>query len=485
MGKTGLYLIYFCLYSAVLLIIGKGSLRGDGSLRGYLISERKVGLFMCVCTFTGTWISPITILSLTGSVYEDGLPVLFYSVIPWFVGGFLLACVTRRLYHNDIITVPELFRVRYGSRWLQVVYGVIFIFVYVFYLVSQYKGFGMVASALFDIPYPVAVLMVYLFIIYTTFGGYRAVVRTDAFNLTLLAVSLVVLFVTIVSQVGGPGQLYAQAGEISGYAHAGMDAPTVKGGLLALFGGRYTPLVSLSMFWGWGLGLAANPQYVVRVLGAKDPGTARKMMVCSLALLAVLYFLLVNIGLGMRVLVPSLGSALSTDEIIIHLINNELYSRWSGFFLFSVIGASISTANSQLLLIASSFSYDVVRALGREDLPDKRVVWLSRLAVVGGGTLALLLSIDPPAFTLAYGGDVWGAVAILLFPALYGTLLTRRITRRGVWASILVGAAAIALFYPSYLAGRTILHPAMPGVLCSTTAMLLVSFLDRRGGGIR
>mgnify|MGYP006914996629 CR=1 FL=1 len=38
----------------------------------------------------------------------------------------------------------------------------------------------MVASALFDIPYPVAVLMVYLFILYTTFGGYRSVVRTDA-----------------------------------------------------------------------------------------------------------------------------------------------------------------------------------------------------------------------------------------------------------------------------------------------------------------
>ncbi len=51
-----------------------------------------------------------------------------------------------------IITVPELFRIRYGSRALQIVYGVIFILVYIFYLVAQYKGFGMVASALFDIP---------------------------------------------------------------------------------------------------------------------------------------------------------------------------------------------------------------------------------------------------------------------------------------------------------------------------------------------
>ena len=44
--------------------------------------------------------------------------------------------------------------------------------------------------------------MVYLFILYTTFGGYRSVVRTDAFNLTLLSIGLFILFFTIVSRVG-------------------------------------------------------------------------------------------------------------------------------------------------------------------------------------------------------------------------------------------------------------------------------------------
>lgn len=47
--------------------------------------------------------------------------------------------------------------------------------------------------------------------------------------------------------------------------------------------------------------------------------------------------------------------------MIIRLLNQELYTGWSGFFLFAIIGACVSTANSQLLLIASSFSYDVVR----------------------------------------------------------------------------------------------------------------------------
>jgi SSS family solute:Na+ symporter len=482
-SKTVLYLVYFCLYSIALLIIGKSSLRGGSTPGDYFLCQRKVGLVTCVCTFTGTWVSAITILSLTGSVYEDGLSVLFYSVIPWFLGGFLMALVTNRLYRNEIITIPELFRVRYGSRGLQVVYGVIFALVYIFYLVTQYKGFGMVASALFDIPYPVAVGMVYLFIMYTTFGGYRSVVRSDIFNLILLTVSLVVVFWAVVSQVGGLRELYSRAGAISGYAHAAAQLPTQPGQLLSPFGERYTPLVSLSMFWGWGLGVAANPQYLVRLVSAKDSSVARKTVWYSLLLLAAIYFALVHIGLGMRVLVPSLSSAETTDEIIVALINQELYGPWSGFFLFSVIGACISTANSQLLLIASSFSYDVVRGLSRRELSASQVVNLGRLAVLVGGTLAMLLTLNPPNFTLSYGGDVWGIISILFFPPLYGTLLSRRITRRGIWACIAVGCAVIAALYPIYFQGLLTAHPAMFGVPLSTAAMLAVSAWDRRKAG--
>ena len=483
MNKTVLYLSYFCLYSIALLVIGKGSLRGSSTSRDYFLCERKVGLPLCVCTFTGTWVSAITILSFTGSVYEDGLAVLFYSVIPWFLGAFLLAMVAGRVYANDVVTLPELFRVRYGSRGLQAVYGLIFIGVYVFYLVAQYKGFGMVAAAVFDIPYPIGVGMVYLFIMYTTFGGYRSVVRTDMFNLILLIVSLSVIFMSITSKVGGVTELYELAGQVSGYAHPGVQEPIKAGELLALFGGRYTPLISLSMFWGWGLGLAANPQYVVRLLGAQDSRTARNTVLLSMVLLVGIYFALVHIGLGMRVLEPTLSTPETTDGIIIRLINNELYGPWSGFFLFSVIGACISTANSQLLLIASSLSYDVIRNLWPRPLHERQVVMWGRMAVLGGGTFAMLLTLNPPAFTLSYGGDLWGVIGVLLFPPLYGTLLSKKLTRRGVWACLIVGGLAIAVFYPAYYGGNIAAHPAMFAMPLSTVAMVLVSWLDHRKGG--
>lgn len=482
MSKTVLYLGYFCVYSLILLVIGKSSLRVGTTPRDYFICERQVGLVQCVCTFTGTWVSAITILSLTGSVYEDGLAVLLYSVVPWFAGAFLLALVTRRLHRCGAITVPELFRLRFSSRGLQVVYGVVTMLVYTLYLVSQYKGFGMVASEVFDIPYSAAVAMVYLFVIYTTFGGYRSVVRTDVFNLGLLFVSIAVLCVLLVSRCGGLGALYESAGQISGLAHAGMAAPTQPGGLLRLFGGRYTPLVSLSMFWGWGLGLSANPQYIVRLISAKDERTAQRTIVWSLVVLAAIYFALVHIGLSMRVLVPTIDTAQTTDGIFITLLNNQLYGPWSGLLLFAVIGACVSTANSQLLMIASAFSYDIVRAASGHELSDKKVVDLGRIGVLLGGTVAMFFTLDPPDFTLSYGGDLWGVFSVLLFPALYGTLLSRRVTRRGVWAGFLTGAVCIVVLYPLHYRGVLSVHPAVFGVLLSSAAVALGSACGRGKG---
>jgi len=276
MNKTLLYLIYFAIYSAILLVIGKSSLRDSDSVSKFFMCDRRLPLWRCVCTFVGTWVSAASILSLTGSVYESGLSALTFSVVPWFLGALLIVLISGRLYAAGVTTVPELFRVRYGSRGLQAAYGALLAAVYVLYLVIQIKGFGIVASTLFGIPYSVAILLVYLFILYTSFGGYQSVTRSDVFNLILMIVGLGVLLVIVVARVGSFGGIYSGAAEVTGYAHAGMEYATKAGDLLKPFGqGDFAPLMSISMFFGWGLGLAVNPQYAVRILASRDARSAR------------------------------------------------------------------------------------------------------------------------------------------------------------------------------------------------------------------
>ena len=110
--------------------------------------------------------------------------------------------------------------------------------------------------------------MVYLFVLYTTFGGYRSVLRTDAFNLVLLVLSLVVLLVLMIGWVGGFPELYAQAGTLTG-SDSSKD-------LLSLFNDPlHAPDLYVHVLGAGGLGLAANPQYMVRVLSARNARSAR------------------------------------------------------------------------------------------------------------------------------------------------------------------------------------------------------------------
>ena len=147
----------------------------------------------------------------------------------------------------------------------------------------------------------------------------------------------------------------------------------------------------------------------------------------------------------------------------------------SGLLLFSVIGACVSTANSQLLMVAESLSYDIAAPLSGDRLPPSRVVNIARASVAGAGLLVMLLTMDPPDFGLSYGGDIWGIISVTVFAPLYGSLLTKQVTLRGVRASITAGLLSILAFYPLYYTGRLSLHPAMFGVLFSAAALAVFS----------
>lgn len=481
--KEILYLGCFALYSIVLLIVGKSRTQQQNTLRHFYLGNRQLSLFRSTLTFIGTWISAATILGFTGNVFESGLAPLLYSVVPWFFGAFLLQMISGRLYDYDVLTIPELIGKKYGSKWLQILFALVMMVTYTLYIIIHIKGFGLVASGLFNIPYNVATLMIYLFILYSTFGGYRAVTRIDVAHILLLTVGTASVYLLVVGQAGGFSELFQKAGEVSGYAHGGSVSVNQPGDLFRLFDGeKFTPRMSTTMFFGWGLGLASNPQYMIRMLSAKDKRAARSTVRSALCYLAVFYFALLTIGLGMRVLFPSLAAVTNADDVVVYVLNDRLFTPINTLFLFAILGACVSVANSQLLLFSTSFAYDVIRPLCPRPPREYTTILLTRLGVLIGGTLSLLFSTHPPASLLSYGGDIWGIFGVIFFPALYGAFLYPKATRQGAWAALLVGLLAIAVFYPLYYSQILPVHPAFPGTILSSLGFFLASRLTWKEG---
>lgn len=469
MNRILVQLIYFVVYSLVFLVIGKLSFSESDSVAKFFVGERKNDGKRLFFTFVGTWVSAATILGFTGNVYHNGTAVIASSVIPWFIGALLLYFITDRLCENDIVSIPQLIGLKHESRGLQVLSALLMIFGYVFYLVIQIKGFGIAAASLLNIDYKVAVFLVYLFILYSSFGGFNSVTKSDILNLVMLSVSVLVLYFVVVGRVEGhwflDNTIVYEMAKSNGVF---PDATEALGGAGSL--------LYVTTFFGWGMGLAANPQYMIRLVAAKDKKTAKKTILRALVYLTLLYFGLTEIGLGLRILFPQLRNYCSADDVFIYAVTHLMYSRFSGFFLISVIGACVSTANSQLLLIGSMLSYDVVGQLTKKTLSEDRILFLARVFIFAGGTAALMLSINPPADMLSFGADIWGLFSATLAPLIYGGLYWKRKSRAGAYGAFWIGLISSALFWKMDLA----VYWAFPATICSTAAYILIPLLERK-----
>ena len=464
MNQVLIQLIYFVIYSVVFLVIGKLSFSESDSLSKFFVGERKNDEKRLFFTFVGTWVSAATILGFTGNVYHSGLSVIASSVIPWFIGAGLLYLMTDRLYENDVLSIPQLIGKKHDSKFLQTASAIFMICGYIFYLMIQIKGFGIAVSSLLNINYKVAVFLVYLFILYSSFGGFNSVTKSDCLNLIMLSVSIGVLYLVIVKNVPGHWFLTDQTVHELIKSKGVFENQTAEIGIF----------VYISMFFGWGMGLASNPQYMVRILAAKDKKTAKHMILHALIFLCVLYFALTQIGLGLRILFPQLKNYCSADDVFIYAVVNLMNTPFSGFFLISVIGACMSTANSQLLLIGSMMSYDVAAQYGKWKKTEDHILGLTQLFIFLGGTLALLLSLNPPSNSLFFGADIWGLFSAILTPLLYGTLYYKRATRTGAWAAFVTGVTGTVLLQPRELP----VYWGFPVTLCSTLVFVLVPVLE-------
>lgn len=480
MSKDIIYLAFFTLYTVLLLWFGKDGFKKSNSLRDYYVAGNSLGLLPCIFTFIATWFSAASMQGLSGTIYAHGYAVILYAVIPWFVGAIFLVTIAPRLKEYDILTVPEYFRIRYNSRLIQAMGGLVIVICYTLYIIIQIRGFGVVMSELLDINYTFAIILVYLFVVYTTFGGLFSVTKTDGLNFVLFSLSILLAAILILKSNHGIINIHEQASRITTKPFPSAPYTTEKGALLDAFSkGSYSPLIIMNGFWGWGLGLAANPQYAIRIISAKSKKTAVNMIGYSVLIMAFIYLGIFVIGMGSRVLQPSIDCINSVDEIFPYIINNVIYSKLSGLILIGITAAAISTANSQFLVLASGFTYDIFRNYTKKNYDDQKYMNFNRIFILIAGTLSLILSINPPMSLLIYGNHIWAIFSVTFLLPLYGGLYWKGATKEGAISAFIGGLAtmiAVLLRYMYLGIDENIaIHPAFYGIIVATLLFFIVS----------
>ena len=150
----------------------------------------------------------------------------------------------------------------------------------------------------------------------------------------------------------------------------------------------------------------------------------------------------------------------------------------SGFLLAAIMAASVSTADSQLLVASSSFTSDLYQPIARKDASDREVLWVGRIAVICIAIIAYIIASSKGAGAQAIMNlveNAWGVFGAAFGPVILLSLFWRRFNYAGACAGVVVGAG-VDILWLICLSG-TGLYEIIPGFICGGLVAIIVTKL--------
>lgn len=475
-----LALAAFVGYLLVVLAIGvfasRFSSRGVGE---FFVGGRQMNRFVVALSAVVSGRSAWLLLGVTGVAYTQGVSAIWtvtgYTVVECLL--FLTLAPRIRAFSevHDCVTLPDVFAARFddGDGRLRLVLAVVLLIFMVGYVSAQFTAGGKAIGASFGLQPGVGVLITAGIVLgYTMTGGFLAVSLTDTLQAVFMLVGLVILPLVAMSAAGGAGAVLE--------ALSGFDPLLVDPVGLSL--GAFLGAV------GIGLGSPGNPQIIVRFMSIADQAQLRFAAVVATFWNVVMGVGAVAIGVTARALIPDVAALPGADPESVYpvLAQSYLHPVLFGIVVASIFAAIMSTADSQLLVGASTVARDVYeKVLKRGEVLDPRsLVRLSRAVVLVLVLAALLLGVVAEDVVYWLVLFAWGGLGAAVGPPLVLALFWERTTRAGVLAGLATGTlVTIGWKLTPVLSGA--LYELIPAFAASAVAVAGVSLLEGRRSNLR
>ncbi|MDP6935585.1 MAG: sodium/proline symporter, partial [Myxococcota bacterium] len=374
------------------------------------------------------------LLGFTGMAWKLGTSAVWaavgYITVEFFLFWFYGQRLRRFSGRRDCVTLPDFFCARLGDPggWLRGTLVVVILAFMLAYTSAQFVAGGKAFSASFGLSHPLGVAATAAIVLaYTVMGGFMAVALTDMVQALFMVVALLVLPWMAVQEAGGWSLMCDQLSVLD---------PTLVDPLSLGVG-------ALVGFLAIGLGSPGNPHILARYMSIDDPaqlkwaavvGTGWNILAAGGALV---------LGLAGRSLVPDVDFLPGADVENLYpvLAQQLLHPVAFGLVVASVFASIMSTADSQLLVAASSLVRDVYEKLVKrgESIDPERLVRLSRMVVAVLVVLGLLLGFVAKDLVFWLVLFAWAGLGAALGPTSILSLYWRRTTRQGVIAGLLTG----------------------------------------------
>ncbi|HJM47647.1 MAG TPA: sodium:solute symporter family protein [Candidatus Marinimicrobia bacterium] len=472
-------MIYLYTISAYLFILigvglykaGKINTQADFSVAG-----RNLSPWVLVGTMLATWMGTGSILGNAGKTYETGVAALMLP-IGSVLGIILLTRIAGKVRDYEKFTVPEILGDRFGpiARILSVISLVMAYMVIVSY---QYNAGGAVLHTVLIsesgeplISVETGTIIAAVFIIaYTMLAGLVSVAYTDVANGLIILLSFLISIPILLAEAGGFSGM-GEAFEAMGKADH-MN-----------FFGVYSTVDIINFCLPPFLLILGDANMYQRFFASKDAEGAKFATTTLIFAVALAELMIIFAAWVSSSMVPD---AEIGKYILIYASHKFLPIFLSAVMMTTIVGIIISTADSFLLVPATTLMRDIYMNYVNPDANEKRIVLLSRLLVLVLGIVAYIVSLgfakSAGFFERAlYAYTIYGAS---ITPALVAALFWKRASKIGAILSISSGTVTTLLWKEAGFIQNLIptsiysnIDEVLPAITVSVLGLILGSIL--------
>ena len=326
---------------------------------------------------------------------------------------------------------------------------------------------------------------------YSILGGFGSVAIMDLIQSVIMTFALIVIIIFAIDRAGGIESVMSFAKSLPGFlsfTHSHVPAENISEiGTITTYG----PIKILSTL-AWGLGYFGMPHILVRFMSIRDEEElklsrriASTWIIISMAV--AIFIGITGLALSYKGVIPYLKGS-DAERVIIRIADllseiGVVPAMIAGIILAGALAATMSTADSQLLCAASSFSQNLMYDTFKKKMNDKQQMLAARLTILVILILAILIASDPNSpigqSIFQVVSFAWAGFGACFGPAMLLALFSKRTNSKGVIAGMIAGGLMIFIwkFGVRHMGGIYDIYELLPAFIINMLVTVIVSRL--------
>ncbi|UCE25446.1 MAG: sodium/proline symporter [Candidatus Zixiibacteriota bacterium] len=465
--------ISFIVYSATIIGIGLYSTRlRKKTTDDFVLANRELGPWASSLSASASAESGWVMLGLVGEAYLFGAAAFW--IVPGIAAGYIFNwyIIAERLRKAtasaQAVTLPQYIEHRFGagSAALRNVAVAIITLAMLGYVAAQMNAAGKAFDAVFSLPYWLGVLAgAAIILTYTVTGGFRAICWTDIIQASFMFVALIVMPFVVLSSLGG------YSGFLSRVEISDPDLLTFNYGKVG-----FAMVGFIVGLLGIGLGYPGQPHVLSRFMATKDSRSVKKGGTIALTWMVLVYLGAVFFGLFAK---AYFGVLDDPEQALPLAVGEFLPPILGGFVIAAIVSAICSTADSQLIVISTTISRDVIPYLRKRKSPGEtsefvRVQRLDRWVLVILAAISIVFALTENRVIFEFVLYAWSGLGAAFGPVVILGLLWKKANRAGALAGMITGAG-VTVIWRNVPALKSIVYELVPAFILAFIAAVLFS----------